>query len=234
MSNLWSDADLHIHTSHSDGTARVRDVLEYVATQTDLRVIAITDHDTITGALEARRLAPHYGIEVIVGEEISTLDGHLLALFVEQHTPPRRPAAETIAAVHAQGGLCIAPHPYGMLVPSLGYRGLRERAAGNNPEWPFDAIESFNASLRLDSNNQTAHQVSEALQLPVCGGSDSHHLATIGTGRTRFPGSTAADLRVALQQRQTQAVGNSWGFFRNLELLALMAGVRAQRVLRRA
>ncbi len=234
MSKLWSDADLHIHTSHSDGTASVRDVLEYVATQTDLRVIAITDHDTISGALEARRLASHYGIEVIVGEEISTLDGHLLALFVEQPTLPRRPAAETITAVHAQGGFCIAPHPYGMLVPSLGYHGLRERAAGNNPEWPFDAIESFNASLRLDWNNQAAHRVSTELQLPVCGGSDSHHLATIGTGRTRFPGSTAADLRVALQQRQTQAVGNAWGIFRNLELLALMAGMRAQRVLRRA
>lgn len=234
MSKLWSDADLHIHTSHSDGTATVREVLAYVATQTDLRVIAITDHDTISGALEARRLAPHYGVEVIVGEEISTRDGHLLALFVEQHTAPRRPVAETIAAVHAQGGLCIAPHPYGMLVPSLGYRGLRERAAGSNPEWPFDAVEGFNASLRVDWNNRAAQRVSEELHLPVCGGSDSHHLATIGTGRTRFLGSSAADLRIALTQGQTQALGNPWGLVRNLELLALMAGERAQRVLRRA
>lgn len=234
MSKLWSDADLHIHTDHSDGTATVQEVLEYVATQTDLRVIAITDHDTISGALEAHRLAPHYGIDVIVGEEISTCDGHLLALFVEQHVPPRRPVSETIAAVHAQGGLCIAPHPYGMLVPSLGYRGLHRRAAGPQAEWPFDAIESFNASLRLPWNNRSAANVGQALGMALCGGSDSHHLATIGSGRTRFPGSSTADLRLALEQGQTQVIGSSWGLFRNLELLALMAGVRAQRVLRRA
>src|SRR5215813_10337077 len=111
MNQTWSKADLHIHTTHSDGTASAREVLEYVVAQTDLRVIAITDHNTIAGALEARELAASYGIEVIVGEEVSTNEGHLLALFVEELLPPRQPAAATIAAVHAQGGLCVAAHP---------------------------------------------------------------------------------------------------------------------------
>jgi predicted metal-dependent phosphoesterase TrpH len=217
VTESWSKADIHMHTTHSDGTACVREVLEYVARHTDVRVIAITDHDTIAGALEAQHMASAYGIDVIVGEEVSTADGHMLALFIEQELPPGRPAAETIAAVHAQGGLCIAAHPYGMLVCSMGYAGLHERCAGPEPEWPLDAIESFNASLWLPRNNRVAAQTGAALGLPLCGGSDSHHLATIGMGYTLFPGHTATDLRQAIQSGQTQADGTSWGWMRVAE-----------------
>ncbi len=118
MDQTWSKADIHIHTTYSDGTAGVEAVLEYVATRTDLRVIAITDHDTIEGALKARRLAPAYGIEVIVGEEVSTAEGHLLALFIERPLAPKQPAATTIAAVHAappsddRPGLHAVPRPH--------------------------------------------------------------------------------------------------------------------------
>jgi predicted metal-dependent phosphoesterase TrpH len=103
MSQL-SKADLHIHTVHSDGAATVPELLEYVAARTDLRLIAVTDHDSITGACQAARLAREFGVEVVMGEEVSTADGHLLALFVDTFLPPGRPAAETIAAIHAQGG----------------------------------------------------------------------------------------------------------------------------------
>src|SRR5262249_21871771 len=119
MNQTWSKADLHIHTTYSDGTASVAAVLEHAARHTDMRVIAITDHNTIAGALEARRRAPAYGVEVIVGEEVSTAEGHVLALFVEQPLAPGQPAAATIAAVHAQNGLCVAAHPYEWLTPSL-------------------------------------------------------------------------------------------------------------------
>lgn len=213
MSKGWSKADLHVHTGYShDANASVEEVLEYAATRTDLRVIAITDHDRIEGALEARRLASAYPMEVIVGEEVSTAEGHLLALFIEHWLPPGRPAAETIAAVHAQGGLCIAAHPYGWLVHSLGWNGLHKRAAGAQCEWPLDGVEAFNASLLLPSNNIAATSAGNALHLALCGGSDSHHPATIGKGYTLFPGTTAEDLRVALRLRQTHAGGISWGW----------------------
>lgn len=214
----WSKADIHIHTTCSDGTADVREVLEYVAHHTDLRVIAITDHDTIAGALEARRMADAFGLEVIVGEEVSTAEGHMLALFIEEQLPPKRSAAETIAAVHAQGGLCIPAHPYGMLVPSMGYFGLEERCGGAAPEWPVDGIEIFNASLWLPRNNTTAATIGARLGLPACGGSDSHHLATIGLGYTLFPGQNAADLRRAISAGQTRAAGSYWGWGRTLEV----------------
>ena len=82
-------ADLHIHTTTGyDGTASVAETLEHVATHTRLNLIAITDHDEIDGALEALALAPRYGVQVIPGIEVSTLDGHLLALEGERMVPP--------------------------------------------------------------------------------------------------------------------------------------------------
>lgn len=222
MATLWSKADVHIHTHYSsDALASVEEVLDYAANHTSLRVLAITDHNAIDGALEARRLARGYGLEVVVGEEVSTREGHLLALFLEHFVPPGRSAAETIAAVHAQGGLCVAAHPYGLLVPSMGWKGLRTRSQGPMREWPLDGLECFNASLRLPSNNATARSVCRALDLAHCGGSDSHHLSTIGLGYTLFPGSTAEDLRQAILTRQTRAEGMQWGVSRTVEYLQL-------------
>src|SRR5690349_21236491 len=146
MTEQISKADLHIHTTASDGAATVPELLEYVARASDLRVIAITDHDSIAGAKEARQLASQFGLDVIVGEEVSTADGHLLALFIDSFLPPGRPAAETIAAIHAQGGLAVAPHPFDRSVPSLG-RSFARRASSRleRNDWSFDAIECFNA-----------------------------------------------------------------------------------------
>src|SRR4051794_16191097 len=103
----WGKADIHMHTTYSDGNNTVDEVLEFVAQQCDFKLLAITDHDTIAGAIKARNLAPYYGLEVIIGEEVSTREGHLLALFIEQELPAGQPAATTIAAIHAQGGICI-------------------------------------------------------------------------------------------------------------------------------
>jgi predicted metal-dependent phosphoesterase TrpH len=211
MNQVWSKADIHIHTRYSDGNNTIAEILEHVARHTDLRLIAITDHDTIEGALEARRLAPQYGLEVIVGEEVSTADGHLLALFIEQNLLPGRPAAETIVAAREQGGLCIAAHPYDRLVPSMGRHGLAARCVGPAPEWPLDGIETFNASLLTAISNVRAVEANATLRLAACGGSDSHHAPTIGCGYTMFPGSTAADLRAAILRREVRAGGEPWG-----------------------
>lgn len=219
-----SKADLHIHTTYSDGTASPAELLAHVAALPDLRLIAVTDHDTIAGALEARRLAPDFGVEVIVGEEVSTSEGHLLALFIEEWLPPGRPAAETIAAVHAQGGLCIAAHPYDWAVPSLGQAGLRQRCSGVcQGEWPLDAIEAINASLtwpRSDAN-RLASSIAGELGLPAVGGSDSHSLATVGRGYTLFSGHSADDIYRAIRSGQVNYGGGYWSVpeYLNLGLL---------------
>jgi predicted metal-dependent phosphoesterase TrpH len=206
MSTSWSRADIHVHTTASDGHSTAHEVLS-AARRAGLDVIAITDHDTITAALEARRLAPRYGVEVIVGEEVSTIEGHLLALFIERRVAPGLPLAETIAEVHAQGGLCIAAHPYGWLVSAVG-DAVRTRYA---TDWPLDGLETFNGSLPVASMNRRAAALATATGLAALGGSDSHHAATVGTGVTLFPGTCAADLRTAILARQTIAQGCGWG-----------------------
>lgn len=205
---LLSKADLHIHTTHSDGVASIREVLTHAAQATDLKVIAITDHDCITGSKQAARLAPSYGIEAIVGEEISTQHGHLLALFTERHIPAGQPARETIAAIHAQGGLAIAPHPFDASVPSI---GASELAPFLN-ELGLDGIEGFNAGVYWHQRrcNALAQQRARVWQLPITGGSDSHSLPTIGKGFTTFAGSTAQDVYRAIKIQQVNWGGQYW------------------------
>src|SRR5579859_2048451 len=107
-------ADVHMHTTYSDGTGSVAEVLNFAEEHTSLDVIAITDHDTIEGALRARDLAAtrDYRFEIIVGEEISTREGHLLALFLREPVAPDQSIERSIELVHAQGGLAVVAHPF--------------------------------------------------------------------------------------------------------------------------
>jgi predicted metal-dependent phosphoesterase TrpH len=108
--DVWSKADLHIHSDHSDGLARIPDIMEYVQHKTDLKVIAITDHNTMEGALFAKSLQDLYDFEVIVGEEISSKSGHVIGLFLQQSIS-RGSAGETIARISEQDGIAIVPLP---------------------------------------------------------------------------------------------------------------------------
>jgi predicted metal-dependent phosphoesterase TrpH len=206
LNHLISKADLHLHTTASDGAATAPEMLAHVAQSPDMRLIAITDHDSIAGARQAAQLAPQFGVEVIVGEEVSTAQGHLLALFIDTVIPAGRPAAETIAAIHAQGGLAIAPHPFDRSVPSLGRAGL------DQPGWDFDAIEGFNAGVVWwqRGSNRTAQRAATRMGLPLVGGSDAHALAATGLGYTLFPGTSATDLYRAIQAGQTGWGGQYW------------------------
>jgi predicted metal-dependent phosphoesterase TrpH len=210
MERRWNKADIHIHTNHSDGMAGVRAVLQHVA-ETDLRVIAITDHDTLVGAYEAREIMAErrYPFELVLGEEVSTSAGHVLALFIDQPITPGMSVEATIAAIHACGGLAIAAHPYGKFVNSVG-RKLERYARGPEPHWRFDGVEAFNASLWNAHDNAAAAAAAASLGLPACGGSDSHSLATIGLGYTLFPGRTAADLRAAIVAGLVRPGGTRW------------------------
>jgi predicted metal-dependent phosphoesterase TrpH len=221
-------ADLHLHTVASDGLATVEQVLTQVTMAGQLRVVAITDHDRMLAPVHARQLERDFGIGVIVGEEVSTQDGHLLALFIDTQLPAGRPAAETIAAVHAQGGLCIAPHPYDWLVSSLGKAGLRRRCvprsgAADGRDWAFDAMETVNTGITWPGwvGNAMAQHVADDLGLPGTGGSDAHTLATIGQGYTRFPGTTTDDLYRAIKQGTVTAHGRPWSAAQFLEFYHL-------------
>ncbi len=217
-------ADLHIHTTHSDGLASVKQVLRHIAEKTCLSLIAITDHDVIQGSLEAARLASRYGIEAVIGEEISTMHGHLLGLFTERHIAPGASAWDTIAAIHAQGGLAIAPHPFDRSVPSIGVSDLAPYLG----ELGLDGFEGFNAGVcwPMRGRNLAAQKSALALRLPAIGGSDSHALPTIGKGFTTFAGHTADDLHHAIKTGRVGCGGQYWSL--NDYLDPILQTVRGQ------
>jgi predicted metal-dependent phosphoesterase TrpH len=200
-------ADLHIHTRYGDGMATVPDVLDFVEGQRDLDVVAITEHDTMRAAEEARvRLARgHFRFDVIPGMEITTLDGHLLALFVDEPIESFRRMEPTLEAIHRQGGLAIVPHPLSWLTRSVKTKIFdRIRAAGGNDGVYFDAIEEYNMSPAGRVTSARARILNrERLGLAAVGSSDAHFLASIGSAQTRFEGSTAADLRNAIEGKAT-------------------------------
>jgi len=199
-------ADLHIHTIYSwDGTCSVPAVLKQASHKLHLDVIAITDHDEIAGALEAVELAPHYGIEVVPGIEISTAEGHLLALFVREMIPAGLPLVDTILRVGKAGGLCIAAHPTARGSPSLSEAAIRN--ALHNPQSArfLLGIETFNASIVHRAGNTQAQALARTLPVAAIGSSDAHLIWAIGQGLTRFPGQSAHDLRRAIQAGLTRA-----------------------------
>lgn len=199
-------ADLHVHTNYSDGQDSVSDVLAWAA-RIRLDVIAITDHDTIDGAIIAAELARiRSGPQVIVGEEVSTRDGHVLALFISKFIPPDLTARETVAAIHEQGGLAIAAHPY-WRTSSVDYKGRLYGLGDRIAELPFDAIEVVNGGVTpsMLGANRRAGWVADALGWTVVGGSDAHVKHALGWGHTRFEGRTARELRQSIATGRTQA-----------------------------
>ena len=218
-------ADLHLHTALGDGLPELPELLAYVEEQTDLDVIAVTEHDQVEAALRLRELHARgrYRFEVVVGAEITTLEGHLLALFVEEPVPSLRPLARTIDAIHAQGGLCVVPHPLSYLTRSIGRHGL-ERIARRRADgvW-FDGIELANPSPAGRATVGRARLLNEShLELPVIGGSDAHVLPAVGCGRTVFAGVTAADLRASIIAGETSATQAPHPSLRSIGVPALM------------
>ncbi len=198
-------ADLHVHTRHSDGEDTPAQVLEW-AGRIGVDVLAITDHDTINGAEEAAELAEKTGTgpDVIVGEEVSSREGHILALFISELIPPDMSAEETVAAIHEQRGIAIAAHPF-WRQQTRGPRayGVGERIA----DIPFDAVEVMNGGFTpsMIAANQRATAAAAALGRTAVGGSDAHVKHALGWAHTRFIGSTAADLHASLVTGQTKA-----------------------------
>lgn len=206
-------ADIHIHTTHSDGMATVAQVLEFVEHETDLDLIAITDHDLFDGADEARNLAArrNYHFQVVTGLEITTLEGHLLALGIDKPVRSLQPLDRTIAQVHAQGGIVIAPHPMSWMIRSIGRNGLLRIHYHPSDAVHFDGFETLNPSLAgRVALTQVYELNTRVLKLAETGGSDSHVLPTIGTATTLFPGKTVEDFRRALAEKTTVADGHFW------------------------
>lgn len=190
-------ADLHIHSIHSDGTATVSAILHHASVHTNLDVIAITDHNTLEGSIEARKLAADFRVEVITGMEIATREGHLLALFLEFPVAPGLSFVETAKKVRLFGGLPFVAHPASPLAQSLPAKRLKEIIRC----YPglLAGIEAENGGVLNLRENEIAQALRWELGLPGIGNSDAHILDEIGSARSLYPGKTVADLRTALE-----------------------------------
>lgn len=208
----FGSADLQIHTSHGDGMANAAALFGRIETATDLDVIAITDHDDVRGALLARELHArgHYRFEFVPGIELTTLSGHLLALWVDEPIRPLRSLAETVATIHRLGGLAVLPHPFSYLTRSVGRRTLERLLRTTDAEAHPDGIEVANASLAgRVTGARPLRWNREHGGLAETGGSDAHHPEEVGTARTVFSGHTASELRAAILARQTLGVSGT-------------------------
>ncbi len=206
-------ADIHIHSEYSDGMATVEEILDFVEHKTDLDMISITDHDMFEGADKARELAArrHYRFEVITGMEVTTIEGHLLALGIDKPVKSLQPLDRTIAQVHEQGGEVIVPHPMSWLIRSVGRHGILRIHNHRTDEVYFDGFETLNPSFAGQVTVAQATLLNEnVLHLAPTGGSDSHTLNMIGTGLTRYPGTGAEAFRAALHAGTTTADGHFW------------------------
>jgi predicted metal-dependent phosphoesterase TrpH len=194
-------ADLHIHSTYShDATTTVRAILKQAA-DVGLDVIAVTDHDDIRGSLEARDLASQYGIESIPGVEVSTRDGHVVALFVETLPPSGLSFSDTLMLIGKMGGIAIAPHPFNNLPNSLSLDVVIGALTNPRAKGVLKGIETHN--MGTQAFDSIAQKLSIYLPLAKIASSDAHIYWAIGAGRTEFPGKTASDVRKALEQNTT-------------------------------
>jgi predicted metal-dependent phosphoesterase TrpH len=185
------------------------DLLDYVEEHTDLDIIAITDHDHIRGAWRAREVWANrrYRFEIVTGIEITSIQGHVLALFVDEPIPSLIQLDEALEQVHAQGGICVIPHPMSWLTRSLDQKSILEITTRRSDALYFDAIETATASSagRIWIGKATRLN-REHLHLAEVGGSDSHFPAATGCAYTQFDGRTGDDLRSSILNRTTSSI----------------------------
>ncbi len=179
------DVDLHMHTDHSPDCATPVEVLLATTREQGLGAIAVTDHNEVSGALEARsqaaELDPAHSIKVIVGEEVKTAsEGEVIGLFIEERIPRGLTLRETIAEIKRQGGVVYVPHPFDRMHAVPDYEHLLPVLA------EVDAIEVFNPRVAIGAFNEEAARFAAKYRIPAGAGSDSHVAQGLGSVRVRM------------------------------------------------
>jgi predicted metal-dependent phosphoesterase TrpH len=171
--------DLHIHTMYSPDSKTTPEQIISRCKETGIDCIAVTDHNTIAGAVELKRMAP---FKVIVSSEIHTRDGEVIGYFLSEEIPGKLPALETVKLIKQQGGLVCVPHPFDVLRGSAIERHALDEIL---PE--VDIIEIFNARSIRRRHNDMARQFAAQHKLLASAGSDAHTPDEIGTTYVEMP-----------------------------------------------
>ncbi|MEM3673778.1 MAG: CehA/McbA family metallohydrolase [Candidatus Bathyarchaeia archaeon] len=164
--------DLHVHTHYSyDAIIKPEELVFYVK-KCGLDGIAITDHDTIEGAI---KMAGTTDCLVIPGIEVTSLDGHVIGLNIEEQIPPKLSVAETVDRIHEAGGIAVACHPSAFFKESL----------GKHTNAKFDAVEVINSSsIPFNRSVKRSQKITSILGVVKVAGSDAHYGPEIGCAYT--------------------------------------------------
>ena len=199
-------ADLHVHTTYSNDSLITPKDLIYYSKKSGLNAVAVTDHNYLDGAY---KIAEETDFLIIPGMEVSSSDGHIVALNVKELIPSGLNAAETVECIHNSGGVAIACHPF-VLFKS----GLKESICDT-----FDAIEIINArAFPFKRSVKKAFQTAERLNLSHVGGTDAHYGPQIGYGYTviEVDEPSVELIAEAIVKGRCQAVGKAVPFNLNL------------------
>jgi len=174
-------ADLHTHTIYSkDSMITPRDLVLY-AKKSGLDALAVTDHNRVDGAL---RIAKETDFLIIPGTEVSSLQGHVVGLNLQEPVAKGLSADETVDQIRGLGGAAVACHPFALLKGSIG-KYVTDK---------FDAVEVINASsFPFASSTRKAHELAERLKLPKTAGTDSHYGPVIGQAYTLVEAEPTVD-----------------------------------------
>lgn len=216
--------DCHVHTAASfDSTAPVGAVLD-AAAASGLDGLVVTDHDRIDAAFEARDRAAGDELVVLPGVEVSTADGHLLAVGVAERPRAGRSLAATVDAVRERGGVAVVPHPF--------QRSRHGAAAAAIDD--CDGVETFNAHTVTGVRNWQAARFAGRAGYPRFGGSDAHTPAMIGAGYTVVEATAPTERAVlaAMRAGRTRAAGSRTSVRRYVGKLATNAYLKRPRVTR--
>lgn len=187
--------DPHLHTDASYDAEMTPEELLQTARGVGLDGVVVTDHDTVDGARVVADLAPEYDLVAIVGCEVSTADGHLLALGVDSAPEPGHSLGVTASVIRDDGGVAVVPHPF-----QRSRHGVRRSVISD-----VDGIEVYNALTVLNVRNQQAATFAERHQYPAYGGSDAHRPTNIGRAVTevQIPAQASLTPRTILESMRS-------------------------------
>ncbi len=189
--------DLHVHTDYSyDSTSHPHQVVER-ALEKGIDCLAVTDHGEIDGALAASDYAADKSVLIITGIEVKSKSGDIIGLDVRKVVPDGLSAIATIAAIKAQGGLAVIPHPFSRI---YGFKGDMADLLGD-----IDAVEARN-SLLSSHENEKAWRLARENNLAFTAGSDAHCLSAVGRVFLEIPGTSLTKEKVLEAIRLKNAV----------------------------
>jgi predicted metal-dependent phosphoesterase TrpH len=205
-------ADLHVHPSGNTVSAETLTAVYAALRASDLQVAVLTDHDRVDVAQElvARSRDEGIPIKLVVGEEITTREGHLLGVGLAARVPAGLSLAATVAAVHEQGGIAVVAHPLLPTYIAASAHLLVELAEGDLCCRP-DALEAMHPlAAWVPGWRRRVERLAQRCGYAVVGGSDAHVPRSVGRGRTCFHGDTEAALLAAIRGRKTWTGGRPY------------------------